>query len=468
MKLTNGQKLLYAAGSLGVALSYQCFAAWIQFLYIDQLGLKAQLVGIGWSIYGIWNAINDPLAGYLSDRTRTRLGRRTPWILSGFIPLALFFYLLWVPPAPLLSGGETPLFVYFIAVVLIFDTLWSFVVMNWTSLFPEMISDEHERATVSGWRQLFSIVGLIIGVSLPPLLVGEDWSGRGVMAAIFAVVTAVTIGGTLLGSRERPASEAAAQPPFLPAFRATLTSSSFRWFLGANLFKEFIYIILAATIPFWAKYVLRVQAPANIGGMEIPVDLQTALLTGMAFIMAVPAIPVWTAICKRIGARRGWQLSQLTFALSAVGMFLAQNFIQGAASTAFVGLSLAGLLLYPDLVLSDVIDEDEIATGARREGMYFGINGFIIRFAFTLQGLATGLVLGATGYVAAADTALNPVQPASALLGIRMLVAGMPFLASLLVVFCLQRYPLHGQRLSLLRQRQTDLRRVAAAAGAAD
>jgi hypothetical protein len=108
MKLSYWQKLLYSAGSLGVALSYQAFAAYIQFLYIDQLGLKAQLVGIGWAVYGVWNAINDPLAGYWSDRTRTRVGRRIPWILAGFIPVGLFFYLLWVPPAPLLTGADAP------------------------------------------------------------------------------------------------------------------------------------------------------------------------------------------------------------------------------------------------------------------------------------------------------------------------------------------------------------------------
>jgi len=101
----------FTTGSLGVALSYQAFGTYIQFLYIDILGLKASLVGIGWSLYGIWNAVNDPLAGYWSDNTRTRWGRRIPWIVGTFIPVGLFFYLLWVPPSPLIKGGQTPLFI---------------------------------------------------------------------------------------------------------------------------------------------------------------------------------------------------------------------------------------------------------------------------------------------------------------------------------------------------------------------
>jgi len=145
MKLTYWQKMFYSAGALGTALTYLSFGTYIQFFYIDILGLKASLVGLGWSFYGIWNAVNDPLAGYLSDHTRTKWGRRIPWIATAFIPLGLFYYLLWVPPSPLIEGGGIPLFFYFMGIVLIFDVLWTIVAMNWTSLFPEMISDSHYR-----------------------------------------------------------------------------------------------------------------------------------------------------------------------------------------------------------------------------------------------------------------------------------------------------------------------------------
>jgi GPH family glycoside/pentoside/hexuronide:cation symporter len=439
VSLTHGQRRLYAAGSLGVALSYQCFGTYIQFFYIDILGLQAALVGVGWSLYGIWNALNDPLAGHWSDRTRTRWGRRTPWIAGGFIPLGLFFYLLWTPPAALVRGGPMPLFVYFMAAVLIFDLLWTVVVMNWSALFPEMIPEPRDRMGVSAWRQLFSVVGLLAGVALPPLLVGADWSGRGTMALAFAIGTSLAFGLALIGIREPPAARAS--PPFAlgPALLASWRSLPFRWFLVANLHKELIYSLLTASVPFWAKYVLRIEAPVVALGVSLTPAAQNALLLGSAFVMALPALPFWTRVARRIGARRAWQIAQSAFGAAMVGVFFAGDFFQGLAAMSVAGLALSGLLVFPDLLISEVVDQDANVTGRRREGIYFGLNGFVIRFAFTMQGLATGLVLHATGYVSASAERLHPIQPAPALLGIRALVALLPILASLVVIAALQR-----------------------------
>ena len=218
--------------------------------------------------------------------------------------------------------------------------------------------------------------------------------------------------------------------------------------------------MLTASVPFWAKYVLLIQAPVTALGVTLEPGMQNSLLLGSAFIMALPALPAWTAVARHFGGRRAWLVSQATFAASMLAVFFARDFFQGVAAMAAAGLSLAGMLIAPDLLISDVIDEDETVTGTRREGMYFGINGFVIRFAFTLQGLSTGAILHFTRYVGSSPESLYPVQPPAALLGIRALIALLPIAASVVVIAALRRYPLHGERyrtlraaLALIRQR---------------
>lgn len=455
-RLPQWQLVLYASGSLATALSYQAFSAYIQFLYIDILGLATVWVGAVWSIYGLWNAINDPLAGYWSDRTQTRWGRRIPWIAGLFIPLSLTFYLLWVPPV---GWSDVSLLVYFLVAVLAFDLLWTIVVMNWTALFPEMVPDEGQRASVSGWRQGFSLVGLLIGVALPPILAGEDWSGRGSLALIFAVITAVFFGLSLLGSRERPEFRHDEAMPFKEALRATATNRDFLFFLSMNLMVQFVLLALASTVPFYAKYVLRIQSELALPGLGLTLDvgLQNSLLLAVPFIVALLAMPLWTFLARRFGAWRALRLACLAGAFSLLLFLWPYDFWSGTATTAVFGLTLAGLLMLTDLLIADLVDADELVTGARREGLYFGMNGLVIRFAFTIQGLITGTVLTWTGYVQPAAGILYPVQPAAAVMGIRAMIAIIPALALLLAFRFLRGYTLHGARLTAVQQQVTAL-----------
>ena len=315
-----------------------------------------------------------------------------------------------------------------------------------------MIPEPDDRAGISGWRQFFSVLGLLVGVALPPILVGADWSGRGPMALLLAVVTSVTFGLALLGIRESRGPNAGQALGMGPAILASMRSRAFRWFLVANLHKELIYSLLTATVPFWAKYVLHIQSPATVLGVTLAPELQNSLLLGSTFIMALPAMPVWAAVARRFGGRRSWQIAQAGFALAMIGVFLSRDFLGGVTAMSVAGLSLAGLLVSPDLLISDVIDEDETVTGKRREGMYFGLNGLVIRFAFTLQGLATGVILHVTRYVSSSPENLYPTQPPAALLGIRALVALLPIMASVVVILALQGYPLHGLHYRRMRE----------------
>lgn len=462
-RLPRWQMILYASGSLSVALSYQAFATYIQFLYIDVFGLRAAAVGLVWSIYGIWNAVNDPLAGYWSDRTRTRWGRRIPWIAALFLPLSLTFYLLWTPPASLVDDAANSLLIYFLIVVLAFDLLWTIVVINWTALFPEMAPDEHQRAAVSGWRQTFSIVGLLIGVALPPIIAGPGWSNRGSVALLLGVVTAIFFATSLLGSRERPELQQEEPLPFREALRATLANRDFRIFLGANLAIQFIFMMLTATTPFYTKYVLRIEEPITLPiiGATLDAATQTSLFLGVAFLTAFAAMPFWTRLAQRWGAWRALRSATLYSAVALLLFFLPRDVYGGLLVAFLFGLGLAGLLMLTDLLIAEVVDADELDTDRRREGMFFGMNGFVIRFAFTLQGIISGLTLEFSGYVPAGSEQLVVQQPQSAIWAMRLLIGGVPALAALIAFFILRTYSLRGARLAAI-QAQIAARHAAA------
>ncbi len=443
-------RFLYASGSLGVALSYQAFSAYIQFLYIDTLGVRAVWIGLVWSLYGLWNAINDPLAGYWSDRTRTRWGRRVPWIAGSLIPLTITFYLLWLP-----FGGadwsELGLLFYFLLIVLLFDLCWTIFTMNWTSLFPEVAGGEKQRAGVSALREVFSIFGLLVGVALPPLLAGADWSNRGGMAALLTAVTFVSLLLGLLGSKERPEFAVEPSPPFRESVRLTLRNKDFLFFLGANLMIQYVFLAMASSIPFYAKYVLRIQGPVTLGSVTLDPELQNSLLLAAAFLAALPAMALWYALARRYGAWRALRAACLLGAATALYFFFPNTFVAGLLGTTIFGLSLAGLLMLTNPLVADITDEDEVANGSRREGMFFGMNGLIIRFAFVLQGILTAVIFTISGYVNPSEGVLYPAQPDAALFGMRLLTGGAPAIALVIAFALLGGYTLHGRRAEAVR-----------------
>ncbi|MBP6786528.1 MAG: MFS transporter [Candidatus Promineofilum sp.] len=443
-------RLLYAAGSLGIALSYQAFSAYIQFLYIDTLGVRAVWIGLVWALYGVWNAVNDPLAGYWSDRTRTRWGRRVPWIAAFIVPLTITFYLLWFPFGGV-EWSEFALLFYFLAIVLLFDLFWTIVTMNWTALFPEVANGEKERAGVSALREVFSIFGLLIGVALPPLLAGDDWSNRGGMALLLTGVTFVFILLGLLGSKERPEFAAEPSPPFRESMRLTLRNRDFLYFLGANLMIQYVFLAMSSSIPFYAKYVLRIQAPTTLGRVTLDTGLQNSLLLAAAFLAALPAMALWLAVARRYGAWRALRAASLLGAATVLYFFFPRTFAAGIIGTTAFGISLAGLLMLTNPLIADITDEDEVLNGARREGMFFGMNGLIIRLAFVIQGLLTAAVFTLTGYVNPSEGVLYPAQPDAALFGMRLLTGGVPAVALVLAFLLLGGYTLHGARAEAMR-----------------
>ncbi len=430
--MNHTRMIAYSTGGLAFALTYQCFSTYVQFFYIDVLKLAASWVGVAMVVYGIWNAFNDPLAGQISDHTRTRWGRRIPYIAFGTVPLVVCFIFVWIPPFQLGQGQALWLFVYFFLVILIFDTLWTFVALNWTALFPEMFPDLHKRAKVSGWRQFFAIPSLILEIALAPMIYGSlGWHWMGI---IFGLITGIFLYTSMWGSWERPEFRQDKPLTLWNALRITFSNRAFRLFLVVNFCIQFAFVMLTATIPFYSKYVL------GLG------DIQTSTMLGATFVTVVPCLYLWTKTTQRFGIRRTLLAALVIFSLVLFPLLATNSFLEAIIVFIFIGVGLAALLMLPDLLVADVVDEDELQTGVRREGMYYGLNGFVIRFAVSIQSLLLTQTLNLTGY-----TPDFPVQPDSVLLGLRLLMSAVPFIALLIAFLATRAYPLDGSRLANIK-----------------
>lgn len=394
--------------------------------------------------YGVWNAINDPLLGWLSDKTRTRWGRRIPYILFGTPLTLLFFILVWSPPIggkPLAMPYNLGIFLYFAVVIALFDLFFTAVGVPYVSLFPEMFEELKERTEVSTYRQVAAMIGCILGFgTMTPIVkalsgrFGEfgGWTGAGV---ILGAIGAVAFWVSLLGSRERKEFSMEETLPFTAAFKATFTNFSFLTFVGAALMIGYMWSWLSAMVPFFTKYIIEAE------------EAEMAYLFLAMFLTSIIFYPLWRIVALRLGSKRTLAIAVAIFVIFLLPVLVVANLMQALVMFLLLGIANSGVTLVREILLSDVIDEDELRTGVRREGNYFGVMTFIERFALVFVGGSTRLVLGVSGYV----PDLVP-QAASTVLGMRIGIFAFPVLALVLFLLSLKYYPLGKDRVLELRE----------------
>ena len=422
----------YAMGNFANTIAYQVFGNRIQFYYVDILGLNAATAGILWTIYGLWNAVNDPLMGQLSDRTRSRFGRRVPYVAFGAIPLGLSFFFLCDPP----GKSAWLLAAYFLLILFIFDTIYSLTFIAYNSLFPEVAPSVRDRVDLSMVREILGTVALLLSYILAPILagsVGYIWMG-----AIMGMLVGIGYLISMIGIKEASIDDKEVQLGMRESLKIVLSSIPFRWFLGANIAKEYVWLALGAMLPFWRKYALGIQAPVNVFGAKLSAGDAEAILLGLAILLTIPCLLIWRPIVLRLGYRRTWIIAALAFIPGLFLMMIATDFYSGLTGTLLVAPGLAGSTILPFPVISEVIDDDaKKEHGYRREGIFFGMNGGITKLAFSAQGVLFASVMSAAGYVAGAA-----VQNAGAINGIRFMIGGTTILATLITAFCMWNYPL--------------------------
>ena len=391
---------------MGLESLYTVFTGFYLFYYIDELGLAVAMAALINVIYAIWDAVNDPLVGFLSDNTRTRWGRRRPWLVTGLPFYVGLLVLVYAVPAPFMQGKA--LFWYALLIFFLFEAAYTIMAVNYGSLFPELFRDFQERARAGAYYQGLSMLGELVGFSIPPLIYATF--GFVPMAISFAVVAGIVLFLAIIRNREDP--EALNAPPLVlkSAFGEVLKDRPFLLFTVALTFMTFTTGVYTLATPFWVKYTLAASPQV------------TSLIFATVFIVAILSVSIWGRLVRVIGIKRSWLWSVGVMAASAIILGLASNVVWGAIGAAVAGAGLGGGQVCREMIMANFVDRNLKRTGHRREGIYYSLLRVIGKLSKVLQSLALVLLGVLFGYVSGDDPGPHPENAFRFLIGVFPLV----------------------------------------------
>jgi GPH family glycoside/pentoside/hexuronide:cation symporter len=413
-RLSRRTKLLYGSGDTGFSLTLTIIGAYFAIFLTDVVGVAPGTAAIAIFIGRSWDYVNDPLIGHLSDRTRTRWGRRRPFLLFGALPFALTYVLMWFRP-PIAS--QVGLAIYYAAAYVLFEAAATFVYMPYFALTPELTSNYDERTALTTYRMAYSILGSLIAFTVPLLIVGAFQPQNAprvfLMGAIFGGISAIPLLLVFFSTRERQEYTEMEQPGLRESLKAAFKNRPFIFGMVIFLLTWVSIDILQVTLLYFIKYVVQRESQSDV-------------IMAVIFVTALAVLPFWEYVSRRWNKRKAyaagiafWAVVQVT--LISLNPGTALPLILTLCALAGIGVSAAHVL--PWSIIPDAIEWDEWTTGERHEGMFYSLVTLAQKVASSITLPLVLLMLQITGYAPGAAA-----QPASALLGIRLAIGPVPAL----------------------------------------
>ncbi len=446
VKLSLGYKTIWGIAALGTSLISGIYGALLPIFYQDYLGLAAKWIATASVIYAIWNAINDPLFGYITDSSRLKGGRRIPFMRYTAPFLGLTFILVWLAPQ---KAGDPVLFGWMLGTMLLYDTCYTIIGLVYSALLPEVTESDAERNGLQISSSLFGLLGTLLGFIIPDFFrpkgdVSPSFLPLQMSMVIVAVVCVILIIITTLRVKERPEFTKVDKPiPLGQALKFTFTSKSFLILAAQNFMSILMQALVLGMLFYLADYVLQ---------------MNTMIVLACVFIPLIIGVPVTSLIRRKLGVVGA---QQLLLVIAGVGLILIA-FVPGPLALvclAAAGFGLSGPQTLTNVLFAQVADEDELRSGVRREGAFFGVNALITKPAQSIALSLIAFILESTKFVtrAANNGELFLDQPAAAIFGIKALIGLIPGVAMILGAILLTWYPLRGAYLEQVKEKVLDL-----------
>jgi Na+/melibiose symporter-like transporter len=418
-----GTKIRYGFGELGTNLKNEVLNRYLMFFYADTLHVSPTAVGFMMLLGKGWDAITDPAMGYLSDTTRSRWGRRRPYVLAGALPMGVCFYFLFSPPAWLSQNG---LLWYLLGICIALYTCFTVFTIPYLAWGAELARGYHERTAIVQVRSLLGLIGGVVGASVPLMFVTGALNARegfGHMGVLLGAVIGLTalVPGLTVPDDGRERLPVASFRHFLQGLGHTFANRDFR-----IIFVTFCLMTVSAAMGT-AIQIVVVKYRLNLEA-QFPL---IALTFGLAFALS---FPFWLGLSRRIGKTRAMRVGLWSGCVAPFGWVIVQPGQLGAMLMFMVVAGAAtGCLTLAASQAIDVVDVDELQTGEQRAGAYFGIWAFGLKLAVAIGQFLAGLLLDGVGYVPEAT------QDPSTLWWLVMLVGPLQSLVTLVGLLVFRR-----------------------------
>lgn len=438
-------RLIYGSGDLFGGGAYNIINFYYLIFLTDVAHVRPALAGIIVLASRIWDAISDPLMGGITDRTRSRFGRRRPYFLGGSFLILLAFGLHWYAPD---FASETARFAYALFSYMLFATVFTLVMVPYSAMGAEITLDYHERTRLNSVRLAFSM-GAGVAAALVPMIIVRAFptpqEGYLAMGIIFGLVFAAPWLFIFFRIQERPELQTKTRPAPGQWYRLLwepLQVRSFRLLIGMHLTAYLTVDVLSSLFAYYATYYL--QRPGMLN-----------LLLGSVVISQILFLPAYTRLSQRLSKGGAWAVGALVTVLGTAALYLVRPDSPAwllYSLAAWVGAGLSGACMLPWAIFPDVTDVGELAFGERREGSFSGLMTFFRKVASAVALFIVSLVLDLAGYVAP-ETAGGAVQvqPESFLQASRLLLSFLPLLLLGLGLVAATRFPLSPERHLRLR-----------------